>query len=79
MSQMESSEICLARKVAVAFGDLPGVEAVALGGSQASGRVDGDSDIDLYVYTSSPIPLPDREAIVVPLGLRNRTISAFGT
>ena len=39
-----------------------------MGGSQASGRVDGDSDIDLYVYTTWPIPLPDREAIVVPLG-----------
>ena len=68
MSQKESTEICLARKIATAFSTLPNVEAVALGGSQVSGPLDPDSDIDLYVYTTSAIPLPDREAIVPKLG-----------
>ena len=68
MSEKESAEIRLARKIAVAFSALPNVEAVALGGSQVGGRVDGDSDIDLYVYTTSPIPLADREVIVMKLG-----------
>jgi hypothetical protein len=71
VSEKESREICLARKIAGAFDAMPSVKAVALGGSQASGLVDGDSDIDLYVYTTSPIPLADREAIVMPLGAAN--------
>jgi hypothetical protein len=68
MSEQESPGICLARKVAAAFSALPTVEAVALGGSQVAGRVDPDSDIDLYVYTTSAIPLPDRKAVLAALG-----------
>ncbi len=68
MSEKESAGIRLGRKIAAAFSASPNVEAVALGGSQVSGPVDPDSDIDLYVYTSSPIPLPDREAILAKLG-----------
>ncbi len=40
------------------------VEAIALGGSQSAGTTDTDSDIDLYVFTTAVIPLPDRERIV---------------
>ena len=40
----------LARRVAAAFADLPEVDAVALGGSQANLVADADSDIDLCVY-----------------------------
>lgn len=68
MSEREPSAVCLARKIAAAFSALPKVEAVALGGSQVAGQVDPDSDVDLYVYTTSAIPLPDREAIVASLG-----------
>ena len=68
MSEIEPTGIRLARKIAAAFGQLSNVEAVALGGSQVGGRVDSDSDIDVYVYTTSAIPLPDREAIVSKLG-----------
>jgi len=50
------------------FGALQGVEGIALAGSQAAGAVDQDSDIDLYVYTTSVIPLNDRVAIVEKLG-----------
>ena len=68
MSEEDADAMRLARRIAAAFSPLPGVEAVALGGSQSGGRVDRDSDIDLYVYTTSAIPLPDREAIVARLG-----------
>ena len=42
------------------------VEAVALGGSRASGAVNTDpaSDNDLYVYTRGDVPLAERPAIV---------------
>ncbi|MBE9507085.1 MAG: DUF4037 domain-containing protein, partial [Chloroflexi bacterium] len=46
----------------------PSVEGIALAGSQAAGAVDQDSDIDLYVYTTSVIPLNGRVAIVEKLG-----------
>ncbi len=68
MDEMESGEMGLAREAAAAFGDLPNVEAVALGGSQATGWTDGESDIDLYVYTTAAVPLGEREAIVAKLG-----------
>ena len=67
MSETESAGICLARKVAAAFGALPNVEAVALGGSQAGGWLDPSSDVDVYVYTASAIAFAERQAIVAKL------------
>lgn len=58
----------LARRVVDRFSALPHVEAIALGGSQASGAADPSSDIDLYVYTTAEIPLSDRVAIIAELG-----------
>jgi len=52
-----------ARDVASAFAALPGVTAVAMAGSRATGRADADSDIDLYVYAAGEVPLAAREAI----------------
>lgn len=49
------------------FSQFPQVEAVAVGGSQASGIQDSTSDIDLYVYTTSTIPLSKRAALVKKL------------
>ena len=68
MNDRESSAMCVARKVAEGFRALASVEAVALGGSQAAGVTDADSDVDTYVFISSPIPVPDREAIIADLG-----------
>ena len=68
MSREETTGICLARKVAAAFSAAPGVEAVALGGSQVSGCAGPDSDVDVYVYTTAAIPVHDREGIVAQLG-----------
>jgi hypothetical protein len=39
------------------------VEAVALAGSRTTAFLDGDSDIDLYVYTTADIPLDARSEI----------------
>jgi hypothetical protein len=63
---MES--LVLARKVAQQFAALPQVQAIALGGSQASGALDAHSDIDLYIYSPEIIPLDIRQAIVAKLG-----------
>jgi len=60
--------LSLARRIANLFSAFPNVEAIALAGSQAAGAVDQDSDIDLYVYITSVIPLNDRVAIVEKLG-----------
>ena len=68
MNDQTSPHMSLAHRIADLFSAFPNVEAIALAGSQASGAVDRDSDIDLYVYTTSVIPLSDRVAIVEKLG-----------
>jgi predicted nucleotidyltransferase len=50
------------------FAALPQIEAVALGGSQVDGTPDPASDIDLYVYTRTEIPLAERRDIVEKSG-----------
>ena len=40
------------------------VEAIALGGSRATGRSDETSDYDVYVYITSPIPETDRQVVL---------------
>ena len=51
--------------------ELPQVEAIALGGSSASGRTDALSDFDLYVLPNEPVPLEARRDIVRQLGAIN--------
>jgi predicted nucleotidyltransferase len=54
----------LARRVAAAFADLPEVDAVALGGSQANLVADEGSDIDLCVYArGGEVPIARRAVI----------------
>ena len=43
---------------------LPQVEAIALGGSRATGRNDEKSDYDVYVYITESIPETDRRNIL---------------
>lgn len=62
----------LAHRIAERLGALPQVEAVALGGSRASGATDAMSDIDIYVYTRGDVPLADRRALVEALGGASR-------
>lgn len=65
---MDVLHIDLARELATIFSAFPQVEAIAVGGSLASQAADAGSDIDLYVYTTSVIPLPAREALVAQRG-----------
>ncbi|HEU5089079.1 MAG TPA: hypothetical protein VFT99_16600, partial [Roseiflexaceae bacterium] len=60
----------LATQLATLFGPLPQVEAVAVAGSLGSGpgASDSASDIDLYVYTRSAIPLDTRLSIAEQTG-----------
>jgi hypothetical protein len=58
----------LARALSAQFSQFPQVEAIALAGSQTSGRADPSSDIDLYVYLNKIIPLEARRALVETRG-----------
>ena len=46
------------------LGMLPQVEAIALGGSRATGRNDETSDYDVYVYITGPIDANSRKQIL---------------
>ena len=46
------------------FGNLPEVEAIALGGSRATGRNDEKSDYDVYIYISKLIDENVRKGIL---------------
>ncbi len=59
----EKSRLSLMDKIAARYSQVPQVEAVAVAGSQTSGAADDSSDIDLYVYLSSEIPLSVRARI----------------
>lgn len=54
----------LARNLAAQFARVPGVRAVGVGGSLASGAGDPDSDVDLYVF-ADPLPTPQQRAAVM--------------
>lgn len=45
-----------------ALAALPGVEAIALGGSRAGSHWDDHSDWDIYLYCTSAVPEPSRRA-----------------
>jgi hypothetical protein len=53
----------LAHRLAAAYGAIPEVEAVALGGSLASSLADACSDLDLYVYAAREPSLEARAVV----------------
>jgi predicted nucleotidyltransferase len=61
----------------MSFADLPEVEAVALGGSVASGNIGSDSDIDLYVYANREIPVATRAHLIRERAERAEVDSRF--
>jgi predicted nucleotidyltransferase len=65
---MSESHLKLAQQIAAEFSHLPGVVAIALGGSSTSQNSDISSDIDLYVYTQQEIPLSSRHEIMEKTG-----------
>lgn len=50
-------------EIALAFGEVASIEAVALAGSRTASGGDDRSDVDLYVYARDPIPLSQRAAL----------------
>lgn len=70
---MDDPHLALAHRIAAGFAVLPQVQAVAMAGSRGErgGRdvvVDEHSDIDVYCYTHSEVPLADRRHIVEATG-----------
>jgi predicted nucleotidyltransferase len=63
-----SEHLELARAIAASFSVFPQVTAIALSGSLTGQATDTESDIDLYVYTTDLILLPDRSALVAERG-----------
>jgi hypothetical protein len=58
----------LAVASAAGLAALPGVIAVALGGSRAGALASPDSDVDLYVYAAEPPDVSARAAVAAGLG-----------
>ena len=67
--------INLPNKIADQFKNFPQVEAIALGGSHASGALDHHSDIDLYIYSQKIIPVSERGKIIEKLGASKADIN----
>jgi hypothetical protein len=56
----------IAQAVADTFSALPSVETVMLGGSHATGQATAQSDVDLYVYSVTPIAIDVRRELIQP-------------
>ena len=56
---------------------MPEVEAVALGGSQATGKASPHSDVDLYVFSRGEVPLEARAALIHPRASRAELNNRF--
>jgi hypothetical protein len=54
----------LVDRLVAAYSPLPEVRAIGLAGSQATGRADPSSDIDLYVFVDAVIPDERRLAVI---------------
>jgi len=74
MAEDLAGPLSLAHRLADAYAAWPGVEAVALGGSWATGLADSTSDVDLYVYAAAEPPRAERAALVAALGGRHAEI-----
>ncbi len=67
----------LATEIAAAYCQIPVVEAVVLAGSQTTAYAGPASDIDLYVYQSTPLSIEDRRAIATALSTRAEVNNQF--
>lgn len=54
--------------IAARYAAMPGVVAVALGGSHGAGKADAHSDIDLYIYHRGQVPVSERRALAEERG-----------
>jgi hypothetical protein len=69
--------LALARAIAGRYATHPEVEALAIGGSVASGFVTDSSDIDLYLYLRADLPLAIRAAIAGTGSTHTEVANAF--
>lgn len=53
------------------FIELPEVEAIAIGGSTSAKTSDNTSDIDVYVFSRTGIPLEKRKNIIKPISTKH--------
>ena len=74
MTTDSSQALALAGRLAASYAAWPAVEAVALGGSRATGLADPGSDVDLYVYAAAEPPRLARAALVAAEGGREAEI-----
>jgi predicted nucleotidyltransferase len=70
MASEPAASADVASRVAAAFAAFPQVIAVAMAGSRATGDIDEQSDIDLYVYAEEPLTLDDRAAVATSFATR---------
>ena len=47
--------------------ELKQTEAIAIGGSSTANTADNNSDIDIYIFSKTDIPITDRENIIKPI------------
>lgn len=67
----------IAQAIAAQFSKLAEVQAVAFGGSRGTGRADANSDIDLYIFCRSVIPVETRARIIEPRASRMELDNEF--
>ncbi|MGZ4813866.1 MAG: hypothetical protein ACXVZV_00550 [Terriglobales bacterium] len=63
MKSTADTALDLAQRLANRYAEIREVEAVAIAGSRMSTFVDTRSDVDLYVYSSAPVPLERRAEV----------------
>lgn len=68
---------CLLGEIRAFYEQFPSVQAVVMGGSHATDGADPHSDVDIYVYTEEPIPLPAREMFIMHRAGRAEVDSRF--
>lgn len=71
----DTSKLELAHALAAEFENFESVEAIAVGGSLAGGSTDEHTDIDLYIFTHTTIPLVERTSIVNSFGASQRDMN----
>jgi hypothetical protein len=67
----------IAQNIANDYGGLPQVKAVVLAGSVIGGSADDGSDVDLYVYADTAIPVSARAAIANARSQRSAVDNRF--
>lgn len=77
MNELSPKAIAVAERTAGRYAAVSLIEAVALGGSWSSGDADKHSDIDLYVYSRSTLPLGLRSVVASANASRTEVNNQF--